>query len=281
MNKNNKKEEKKKSNFLIYLLLFISLIILYSVYIEPNNLIIKEYKIENELLPDSFDGLKIVHFSDVHYGSTVDLKYLKKIINLINKQNPDIVVFTGDFLDKRYDLNNKEIDNIKKELKNIDSTLGNYAISGNHDMVYTDDFKNIFSESFNTLENEEKLLYYKESTPISLVGLTDASETKVDYKVFDTENNYFRIVLAHEPDEYINIKEYSFNVLLSGHSHNGQVRIPFIGAIYTPKGSKTYYEEYYKLDNREIFISNGIGTSGLNLRFNSVPSINLYRLYAY
>lgn len=280
MNK-NKKKEKKKSNIFIYFLLIISLLLLYSIYIEPNNLIIKEYKIENKLLPDSFDGLKIVHFSDVHYGSTTDLKYLKKIINLINKQNPDIVLFTGDFLDKRYNLNEKEINNIKKELKKINSTLGNYLVSGNHDMVYKEDFKNIFSESFNLLENEEKLIYYKESKPISLVGLSDASETEVDYKVFDLENNYYRIVLAHEPDEYEKIKEYSFNILLSGHSHNGQVRIPFIGAIYTPKGSKKYYEEYYKLDNKEIFISNGIGTSGINVRFNSTPSINLYRLYAY
>ena len=68
--------------------------------------------------------------------------------------------------------------------------------------------------------------------------------------------------------------------MLSGHSHGGQVRIPLIGKIYTPVGAKTYYDDYYKLDNKEIFVSNGIGTSTLNIRFNSVPSINLYRLYA-
>jgi len=192
-----------------------------------------------------------------------------------------MVIFTGDFLDKRYDLKDKEIDKIKKELKKINSTLGNYVVSGNHDIVYLEDFKKIFSESFTLLENEEKLIYYKESTPISLVGLSDKSETKVNYDIFATENNYFRFVLAHEPDEYENIKDYNFNILLSGHSHNGQVRIPLIGTIYTPKGSKKYYDEYYNINSREIFVSNGIGTSGINLRFNSTPSINLYRLYAY
>lgn len=280
MNK-QKKEAKKKSNILIYFFLIISLLLLYSIYVEPKNLIIKEYKIENKLLPKSFDGLKIIHFSDVHYKSTVDLKYLKKIIKLINKQKPDLVLFTGDFLDKRYNLNKKEIDEIKKELKNINSTLGNYAVSGNHDMDYKDDFINIFSDTFTVLNNEEKLIYYKETTPISLIGLTDSSTTKVNYSVLENENNYFRFVLAHEPDEYKKIKEYNFNVLLSGHSHNGQIRIPLIGKIYTPTGSKTYYDEYYNMDNKEIFISNGIGTSGINLRFNSTPSINLYRLYAY
>lgn len=279
--KKTQKQEKNKRNVFIYLLLIISLLILYSCYVEPNKLIIKEYKIENELIPDSFDGLKIVHFSDIHYGSTVNLKYLKKIITIINKQNPDLVVFTGDFLDKRYNLKDNEIENIKKELKKLTPTLGNYAVSGNHDIVYEDDFKKILNESFTLLENEEKLIYYKDITPISLVGLSDALETKVNYDVLKKENTLFRLILAHEPDEYEKIKDYNFNILLSGHSHNGQVRIPFVGALYTPTGSKKYYEEYYKLDNKELFISNGIGTSTLNIRFNSIPSINLYRLYAY
>lgn len=276
-----KKDKKKKRNIFIYILFFITLLLLYSRYIEPNKLIIKEYKIENKLIPDSFDGIKIVHFSDIHYGSTVNQKYLKKIVNLINKQKPDIVIFTGDFLDKRKKITDKELENIKKELNNIESTLGNYVVSGNHDIVFNDNFKEIFNENFTLLENEEKLIYYNDAIPISIVGLSDATETKVNYDIFEKENNYFRIVLAHEPDEYNKIKEYNFNILLSGHSHNGQIRLPFIGAIYTPIGSKTYYENYYNLDNREIFISNGIGTSGLNLRFGSTPSINLYRLYAY
>lgn len=278
--KKNKKNINKTKIF-IYILIFITLILLYSRYIEPNNLIIKEYKIENELIPNSFDGIKIIHFSDVHYGSTVDQKYLTKIVKLINAQNPDIVIFTGDFLDKRKKITDDDLKKIKNELNNIKSTLGNYVVSGNHDIKYNDDFKEIFSENFTLLENEEKLIYYNDTTPISIIGLSDATETKVNYDIFEKENNYFRIVLAHEPDEYNKIKEYNFNILLSGHSHNGQIRFPLIGAIYTPIGSKTYYENYYNLDNREIFISNGIGTSGINLRMGSTPSINLYRLYAY
>lgn len=280
MNKQNNQKNKKR-NLFIYILFFLALLFLYGYYIEPNNLIIKEYKIENKDIPDSFDGLKIIHFSDVHYGSTVNAKYLKEIVELINKQKPDIVIFTGDFLDKRFNLTDKEIESAKNELNKIESTLGNFAVSGNHDMVYPEDFKTIFSENFTLLENEEKLLYYKESTPISLVGFTDALETKVNYEILEKENTYFRFILAHEPDEYDKIKNYDFDILLSGHSHNGQIRLPFIGAIYTPTGSKKYYENYYKLDNREIFISNGIGTSGIDVRFLSTPSINLYRIYAY
>lgn len=281
MKKEDKKNiKKKKHNILIYFILIIALLFLYSKYIEPYNLTIKEYKIENEYLPNSFDGIKIVHFSDVHLGSTVDIKYLDKIVNLINKQNPDIVVFTGDMLDKRRTLNDSEIESVKKSLSKIKSNLGNYAVSGNHDIKQLDTYKKIMDTNFTILDNEEKLIYYKENNPISLVGLSDSSETKINYDVLEKENDYYRFVLCHEPDEYKKISNYSFNVMFSGHSHGGQVKLPFIGKIYTPIGAKTYYDDYYKLDNKEIFISNGIGTTRIDIRFNSAPSINLYRLYA-
>ena len=281
MKKEDKKNiKKKKHNILIYFILVITLLFLYSKYIEPYNLTIKEYKIENEYLPKSFDGVKIVHFSDIHLGSTVDIKYLDKIVNLINKQNPDIVVFTGDMLDKRRTLNDSEIESVKKSLSKIKSNLGNYAVSGNHDIKQLDTYKKIMDTNFTILDNEEKLIYYKENNPISLVGLSDSSETKINYDVLEKENDYYRFVLCHEPDEYKKISNYSFNVMFSGHSHGGQVRLPFIGKIYTPIGAKTYYDDYYKLDNKEIFISNGIGTTRIDIRFNSAPSINLYRLYA-
>lgn len=278
----NKQKKNKKRNIFIYLLFFISLLFLYGYYLEPKNLSIKEYKIENKDIPDSFDGLKIIHFSDIHYKSTIDITYLKKIVKLINKQNPDLVIFTGDFLDKRFNYTINEIEAAKKELNKIESTLGNFTVSGNHDIANNlEQFKNIFSENFTILENEEKLIYYKETTPISLVGFSDASETKVNYEILEKENNYFRFIMLHQPDEYEKIKEYNFDILFAGHSHNGQIRLPLIGTIYTPIGSKKYYQEYYNLDNREIFISNGIGTSGLDVRFLSSPSINLYRIYAY
>lgn len=282
MKKEDKKniKEKKKNNILIYFILVIALLFLYSKYIEPYNLRVNEYKIENEYLPKSFDGIKIVHFSDVHLGSTVDIKYLNKIVNMINKQKPDIVVFTGDMLDKRRTLNNEETESVKKALSKIKSNLGNYAVSGNHDIKQLDRFKKIMDTNFTILDNEEKLIYYKENNPISLVGLSDSSETKINYDILEKENNYYRFILCHEPDEYKKISNYSFNVMLSGHSHGGQVKIPLIGKIYTPVGAKTYYDNYYKLDNKEIFVSNGIGTTRIDIRFNSEPSINLYRLYA-
>jgi len=276
----SRKVEKKKNNLLIYFILFIALIFIYAYYIEPFNLNIKEYKIDNKDIPDSFDSLKIIHFSDLHYGSSVNLDYVKKVVKLINTQEPDIVMFTGDLLDKRADINKKNRENLKNELNKIESTLGNFAVSGNHDYEFIKYFESILSDNFTILNNEEKLIYYKENTPISITGFKDSSEGKPNYELLKSENNYFRFVLIHEPDEFDKIKDYNFNIMFSGHSHNGQIRIPLLGKIYTPKGAKKYYEEYYNMNNKELFISNGIGTSGINIRFMSEPTINLYRIYA-
>lgn len=281
--KNNKKEnieEKRKSNIFIYFLLVLGLLLIYSRYIEPYNLTLKEYKIESSNIPKSFDSLKIIHFSDIHYGRTVDFEYLKEIVNKINNHEPDLVIFTGDFLDKDINLDTKEINKINNELKKIDSTLGNFAVIGNHDMKYLNDYKNICDNAFTILDNQEKILYYNENESIKLIGLADSLESKINYDLLNKENNEYTFVLVHEPDEFDKISEYKFDVMLSGHSHNGQIRLPFIGKIYTPIGSKDYFDSYYNINNKEIFISNGIGTSSLPFRFMSRPSINLYRLYS-
>jgi len=236
----SKKVKTKKNNIFIYLLLIISLIFIYAYYIEPYNISINEYKIENKDIPDNFDSLKIIHFSDLHYGSNVNLDYLKKVVKLINKQEPDIVMFTGDLLDNRLNLSKKEVKKIKSELNKIESNLGNYAVTGNHDYEFIDDFNSILSDNFTILNNEEKLIYYKENNPISVTGFVDAKESDPNYELLKNENTYFRFVLIHEPDEFDKIKDYNFNIMLSGHSHNGQVRIPLLGKLYTPIGSKKY-----------------------------------------
>ncbi len=92
-------------------------------------------------------------------------------------------------------------------------------------------------------------------------------------------DDHYTIVLAHEPDQILDIKNYNFNLFLAGHSHLGQIRLPLIGAIYTPKGSKKYYDEHYKVNNADMYINGGIGTSVIEFRLLNKPSINLYRFY--
>ena len=97
---------------------------------------------------------------------------------------------------------------------------------------------------------------------------------------FNNENDVnYKIILVHEPDISDSIVDnYTVNLILAGHSHNGQVRLPIIGAIYTPPGAKKYYDEHYMIDDTNLYISSGIGVSSVNYRLWNRPSINFYRI---
>ena len=265
----------------IYLFIFGIIILLYSYFVGTKGLFIREYPIINEKIPNNFNGFKIVHFTDLHYGTTYHKKELTNLINEINELKPDLVVFTGDLLDQRTPISKEEENDLIEGLNKIESTIGNYIISGNHDInpSYKEITNNI---NFKLLDNTNELIYYKENSPILLVGLSDYLNFKMDIDSafnYDKENNYYTILLTHEPDVIDRLNDQKIDLVLSGHSHNGQVRLPFIGKIYTPEGSLKYYDAKYELNNTEMYISGGLGTSLAPLRLFCHPSFNFYRLY--
>ena len=97
---------------------------LYTTYISSKIIDVKEERIINEKLPTNFNGLKIIQISDIHYGSTIFIKDIKKLVELVNERTPDLVVFTGDLINKDYKLNSKEQEKLITELKKIKTTIG-------------------------------------------------------------------------------------------------------------------------------------------------------------
>lgn len=278
--KETKETKENKSHIFIYILLFIGLIIIYSRYIATTGIQIKEYSIINNKIPESFKGFKVVHFSDLKYGSTTDQKYLKKLVNKINELNPDIIIFTGDLVSSNYKLTDNDKKAIIENLNKLDPKIDIYSIRGDNDINET--YNSIITQTkIIEINNLNKLIYYKGDTPIMLIGLDDSinGNQSLDMAFNYEENNYYKILIAHEPDTYEKIKDKNIDLFLAGHSLNGQVRLPFIGSIYTPTGAKKYYDSKYKIDNTEIYISNGLGTSKIPYRLNNRPSINLYRFY--
>ena len=278
--KETKETKENKSHIFIYILLFIGLIIIYSRYIATTGIQIKEYSVINNKIPESFKGFKVVHFSDLKYGSTTDQKYLKKLVNKINELNPDIIIFTGDLVSSNYKLTDNDKKSIIENLNKLDPKIDIYSIRGDNDINET--YNSIITQTkIIEINNLNKLIYYKGDTPIMLIGLDDSinGNQSLDMAFNYEENNYYKILIAHEPDTYEKIKDKNIDLFLAGHSLNGQVRLPFIGSIYTPTGAKKYYDSKYKIDNTEIYISNGLGTSKIPYRLNNRPSINLYRFY--
>ena len=280
MNKKEKETKENKSHIFIYILLIIGLIIIYSRYIATTGIQIEEYSVINNKIPESFKGFKVVHFSDLKYGSTTDQKYLKKLVNKINELNPDIIIFTGDLISSNYKLTDNDKKSIIENLNKLDPKIDIYSIRGDNDINET--YNSIITQTkIIEINNLNKLIYYKGDTPIMLIGLDDSinGNQSLDMAFNYEENNYYKILIAHEPDTYEKIKDKNIDLFLAGHSLNGQVRLPFIGSIYTPTGAKKYYDSKYKIDNTEIYISNGLGTSKIPYRLNNRPSINLYRFY--
>lgn len=269
----------------IFIIIIISMLFyLYTTYISSKIITVKEERIISEKLPSNFDGLKIIQISDIHYGSTIFIDDIKKLVSLVNRRNPDLVVFTGDLINKGYKINSKEQENLIKQLKKIKSTIGKYAIMGEED---TDQFTTIMNQSeFTILNNDYDLIYKDSNTPILLIGLSSSISNNINinqgYEYFTqpTHNsNIYTITLLHEPDNVDEITaSYQTDLFLAGHSHNGQVYIPYIGGLFRKEGAEHYINGFYQLENSKLYISSGIGTTGNGFRLFCRPSINFFRL---
>ena len=277
---------KKILKFLLFAIVVIILVIAYSRYVGTSGLVTKEYKIETNKIDDSFDGLKIVHFSDLHYKRIINRERLESVVEEINLINPDIVFFTGDLIDKDFDITDQDKIDLTECLKMINSKYGKYAVNGNHDYVRDENLLNeIYDGSdFILLNNNYDIIYGDGDDKLFIGGLDNYSYGKSD---IDKVMNYFvnnedisyKIILVHEPDYADNfINRYNIDLILSGHSHNGQVNIPYIKKLFLPYGSKKYYENYYEINNTLIYVSSGIGESRINFRLFNRPSINYYRI---
>ena len=283
----------KVSKLKIFLIILITIIVLvvslitWSRYVSTNGLSVNEYKVVNSNLPTTFNGLKIVHFSDVHYGTTIDKKNFNKIIEQINLINPDLVVFTGDLIDKDTKITEKLIKEITESLSKINSKLGKYSIKGEQDYE-SDSFIEIMQNSdFIILDNSYDLIYNENGENIYIGGLSSSIKKNIDINktldYFNIENvnqNIFSIMLMHEPDNIDDLLEHkNINLVLAGHNHGGQIRLPFLGGIISMKDSKKYNDRYYKLADTDYYISYGLGTTNYPYRLLNRPSINFYRLY--
>ena len=276
---------KKVIIVLVIIVLTISLCLLYSRFIATKGLKVKEYKVVNSKITESYHGLKIVHLTDIHYGSTVNEKELNNIVDKVNEIKPDIVVITGDLIDERLSYDKDIIINC---LSKIEAKLGKYAVSGNHD-IPLDDYNYIIKESgFTSLDNKYELIYSKSNEPIIISGIGYGEEDigikteQFDKYISELKNDdikpIYSILLVHEPDTVDNLDLKKYDLILAGHSHGGQVRLPIIGKLYTPIGAKNYYDEYYKINNTDLYISSGLGTSLYRFRLFNKPSFNFYRI---
>lgn len=254
----------------------------YARNIEPRLLQINNETIRSTKIPKSYHGMKIIQFSDTHIGFHYTLEQFQELVQTINNQSPDIVVFTGDFVDRpdTYNWN----DDITSILARIKAPYGKFSIYGNHDHggYGTDILKNVMKQAgFRLLVNEHAVIE-KDFDRILIAGVDDVilGSPNLQKALQHTNPDLFTVLLAHEPD-FANIaKNYPIDVQLSGHSHGGQVRFPIVGHLYTPAYAQQYIQGKYELnkENFILYVNKGIGTTRLPYRFLCKPEIHVYTL---
>lgn len=271
---------KKILKIFITLLILIILLLLYSRFIGTIGLNTKEYTIKDNNISNDFDGIKIIHFSDIHYKRIITKDRIDKIINEINLINPDIVIFTGDLIDQDSNIEEDDITYLKEALSKINAKYGKYSVIGNHDYsIDIEVLRSIYKESnFNLLENSYDIIYGKNNNKLYIGGISTGAFSDTVLTKMNYNEECYKIIILHEPDYTDEIISLNPNLILGGHSHNGQVNIPYLKKYFVPTGSKKYYDEHYLVNNINLYISSGIGVSRYNFRLFNHPSINFYRI---
>lgn len=266
------------NTFIVIVIVFI-LLYLYARYVEHSRIQMNEYRISSESIPKNFSGIKIIHFSDLYFGNTTDISEVEILVDKINIMKPDLILFTGNLYGNKI----KKEKELQESLLKLESKLGKYAVKGNND--YYEEYES-FMESidFHVLKNEYDLVYNDGIIPIYICGLNSSLKEEVSFEKCDSyfenqEAELFKIYMVHESDIVKKIMSgSSANLIVSGNSLGGLINIPFYGKVFIPNGSKKYNKDYYKVDDTNAYVSNGIGTDQKPYRFLNKPSFNLYRL---
>ena len=265
----NKEKRLKVTKILLKILVIIiilfSLFFLYAKFYEPTKLETHEFIIKDIRIPDEFNGVKILHFTDLLYGNNFNQSRLSIIKNEIEMINPNIVLFTGNIISKDYTISEDEIKILNEFFKSIPYTIGKYAILGDKD---NQNF-NLIMENTNFLVlNNEIFEVHNGINKINIIGINYN-----DKKEIKNESEDYTITIINNYDEYDKYNITS-NLVFSGHNLGGEMRIFNIPLLGLDKHLNNYYED----GNTKIYISNGLGSIH-NLRLMNKPSMNVYRLY--
>lgn len=245
----------------------------YPVMIERYLIGVNTYHIPLRRLPPAFQGFTIVHLTDIHYGSLVPLKLVEYLVERANRLPKDVTVCTGDYVHKN-DLPDP-VDEVWPVLAGLRAPQGVYSVLGNHDH-WADARRSMYwlRQSGQNLR-QRAVSFERQGQRIWLGGVGDFWEDTpdIDAAFAGVPADECKLVLAHNPDTADLPRQTEIDLMISGHTHGGQVRLPFIGPLTLPVKNKRYSSGVIETPRQKLFISRGIGWAGLPVRFNCPPEI--------
>jgi uncharacterized protein len=275
-----------RRNFLIGTGVTTAGLVLYSGEIARHEVDIVNRPIAITNLPTAFHGYRIVQLSDIHLDEYTEPYFLERIIRQANTLAPDLVLLTGDFITHgslTFIAGGHAIRRCSELLTTLTAPL-RYAILGNHDVAFN---ATIVADSLAAHGTPVLINQYlpieRNGARIWLCGVDDpgTSHPNLDLAVPAKPDGPV-ILMGHEPDYadevVIHPRAPLIDLMLAGHSHGGQIRLPFLGPLVLPPMGEKYPEGYYRFNQMQLYVNRGIGTVGLPLRLNCPPEITVITL---
>lgn len=273
---------KKKTIVMISIIVIILVLSSLYLYYENNKLQVSNYNIISENIPVDFNNYRIVQISDFH--NTKSKLLTNDLIEQIKEQKPNIIVLTGDLIDAK----KTDVEVVINFIKEINDVAPIYYVTGNHEASvssYTKLKEQLLENKVLILDNKTEVLKTNESE-INLIGIDDPRMVN-EYVVSDSEitkseldnvkydKNKYSILLAHRTELFDTYAQKELDLILTGHAHGGQIRIPFIGGVVAP--NQGFFPKYtsgiFKKNKTTMVVSRGIGNSIIPFRINNRPEL--------
>lgn len=263
---------------LLILSITVTIIIYYAVKIEPYTVTINNVNLNNNFP----ENLKIIQISDIQISENYQASDFQTIISQINQLSPDIFIFTGDLYENYSSYGPEE--ELIQLLAGISAAYGKYAVWGNRDYGggAVRRFERIMTAGgFQVLCNEGVHIMLNNGERLFLAGLDDSLMGNPNITPILSqmkEDDSYRILMLHEPDAADLYADYGFELMLAGHSHGGQVNLPFLSSPTTSMAEK-YQKGLYDMETSgkiKLYVNSGIGTSHFPIRFRVPPEIIVF-----
>lgn len=281
---------------LVLLLIFLGIgsVVAYAYFIEPRQFVVVEQDLTVSNWEPKLDGFKIVAIADIHAGSNyVPVERLRYIVERANEQNADLIVLLGDYVSEAKRRRTDEergadqsdlkipVDVIADNLRGFKAKYGTYAVIGNHDWWHNE--KKIDAElervGINVLDNEIANIQVGDQT-VRLWGIEDLwKNQRVPAEPFEQLPEKKNVIaITHNPDSLLHAPA-GFSIMLGGHSHGGQINFPIFGP-FSPFNDQRFMRGLAEVDGKKVYVTSGIGTSVLPLRWRVPPEIAVITLHA-
>ncbi len=243
--------------------------------LEAGWLTIKQQRVAIPGLPAEWRGLRIAQLTDLHHGPYTGLDYISNSIRLANEQKPDLILLTGDYSHRHA----KYVLPCIRELGKLQAPLGVYTIPGNHEY-----YKgiNTYHEALKLTDirdlTNQSVTLRRNGSELALAGVDDhmMGQPNIAQAMSRVKPYQTTVLLSHNADAILNLDDPRVKLILSGHTHGGQISVPFYGPPFLPANYQApYVAGLYSTPTAQIYVSRGIGTIVPPLRFNAPPELTI------